>query len=81
MQPLSLNEIYVAILVFYIFCALIALTAVFNLSIYQLDAILAFINTKLDKIVYYYMPEDFERSRYILLLIRALYSLRYSLLL
>ena len=80
-QPLSLKEIYVATLAFRVFRALMALTAAFNLSTRQLDAILAFINARLDEIVYCYIPEGFERPGHILLLIRALYGLRRSLLL
>ena len=81
MQPLSSKETYAATLAFRVFRALMALTAAFNLSTRQLDAILAFINARLDEVIYCYMPEGFERTGHILLPIRALYGLRRSPLL
>jgi len=40
-----------------------------------------FINTRLDKLVYYYYPEGFNQNGYILKLLMALYRLKISPLL
>ena len=54
------EETYAATLVAWIFCALIAIAAVFNLEIQQYDAVNAFINAKLNKLIYCYCPEGFN---------------------
>jgi hypothetical protein len=40
-----------------------AIAAAFNLEIRQYDAVNAFINAKLSKLVYYYCPEGFNQNR------------------
>jgi hypothetical protein len=61
--------------------ATMAITAAYDLEAYQLDAINAFINSKLDETVYCMFPEGFDQSGSCLLLLRALYGLRRSPLL
>ena len=59
-----------------------ALSAAFGLIAEQLDAITAFLNAKLDEVVYVRFPEGFEEdSTSCLRLLRALYGLRRSPLL
>ena len=54
------EETYAATLAARIFRALMAIAAVFNLEIRQYNAINAFINAKLSKLVYYYYLEGFS---------------------
>ena len=59
-----------------------ALTAAFGLMAEQLDAVNAFLNADLDEEVFCWFPEGFEEdTNSCLQLLRALYSLRRSLLL
>jgi len=82
LQPPSLQETYAATLAFKVFRALMGLTAAFGLKAEQLDAINAFLNAKLDEIVYCHFPEGFEEDpNSCLQLLRALYGLRRSPLL
>ena len=39
-----------------------AIAAAFNLEIQQYNAVNAFTNTKLNKLVYYYCPEGFNQN-------------------
>jgi hypothetical protein len=57
------------------FRTLIAIAAVFDLDIRQIDAVNAFVNSKLDKEVYTYIAEGFSEYSYIYQLKRALYGL------
>jgi hypothetical protein len=63
------------------FRTLMAITAHFNLETRQLDAINAFVNCDLDKIVYIRLPPGFKKPGKVLLLKKALYRLRQSPLL
>ena len=58
-----------------------AIAAAFDLEIQQYDAVNAFINTKLSKLVYCYCLEGFNQDGYILELLKALYRLKILLLL
>jgi len=58
-----------------------AIAAAFNLEIQQYDAVNAFTNAKLSKLIYCYCPEGFNQDGYILELLMALYGLKISLLL
>src|ERR1700729_2440298 len=58
-----------------------AIAAAFNLKIRQYDAVSAFTNAKLSKLVYCYCPEGFNQIGYILELLIALYGLKISPLL
>src|ERR1700729_1632525 len=58
-----------------------AIAAAFDLEIQQYDAVSAFMNAKLSKLVYCYCPEGFNQIGYILELLMALYGLKISLLL
>jgi len=58
-----------------------AIAAAFDLEIQQYDAVNAFINARLVKLVYCYCPEGFNQNRYILKLLMALYGLKVLLLL
>jgi hypothetical protein len=58
-----------------------AIAATFNLKIQQYNTINAFINAKLNKLIYYYCPEGFNQNGQILELLMALYGLKISLLL
>ncbi len=82
LQPIGLQETYAATLAFRVFRALMALSAAFGLIAEQLDAVTAFLNAKLDEVVYVRFPEGFEEdSTSCLRLLRALYGLRRSPLL
>src|SRR3954453_7717216 len=81
-QLISLQETYAATLAFRVFCALMALTAAFDLTAEQLDAVNAFLNAKLDEEIFCYYPEGFEGDpNSCLRLLRALYGLKRSPLL
>jgi hypothetical protein len=58
------------------FCTLMAITARFDLETYQLNAINAFVNCDLDKVVYIRLLPGFEKPGKVLLLRKALYRLR-----
>ena len=58
-----------------VFQALIAITAAFGLYAIQLDAVNAFTNSKVDKIVYCQCPKGFKQDGLCLLLLQALYRL------
>jgi hypothetical protein len=63
------------------FCTLMAITARFDLETRQLDAINAFVNCDLNKVVYIRLPPGFKKPEKVLLLRKALYKLRQSPLL
>jgi hypothetical protein len=63
------------------FCTVMAITAHFNLETRQLNAINAFVNCDLDKIVYIRLLPGFKKPGKVLLLKKALYKLRRSPLL
>ena len=54
------EETYAVTLAAQIFHTLIAMAAAFNLKIQQYNAVNAFINTKLNKLIYCYCPEGFN---------------------
>ena len=54
------EETYAATLAAQIFRALMAIAAAFDLEIRQYDAVSAFINVKLNKLIYCYCPEGFD---------------------
>jgi hypothetical protein len=58
-----------------------AIAAVFDLEIVQLDAVNAFLNSTLDEEVYTHFPEGFIQQGKVLRLLRALYGLKRSPLL
>jgi hypothetical protein len=60
------------------FRTLIVVTAQFNLETQQLDTVNAFVNYKLDKVVYIRLPPGFRKPGKVLLLQKALYGLRQS---
>jgi hypothetical protein len=60
---------------------MMAIAAARNYEAYQLDAISAFVNSKLDEIVHCRFPDGFDQPGLCLLLLRALYGLRRSPLL
>jgi hypothetical protein len=63
------------------FCMFIAITAYFDLKTRQLDVINVFVNYDLDKIVYIRLSPGFKKPGKVLLLKKALYKLKQSLLL
>ena len=70
-----------ATLAAWIFHTLIVIAAAFDLEIRQYDAVNAFINAKLNKLIYCYCPEGFSQDGHILKLLIALYRLKISPLL
>ena len=58
-----------------------AIAAAFDLEIRLYNAINAFINAKLGKLIYYYCLEGFNQNGYVLKLLMALYGLKISPLL
>jgi Reverse transcriptase (RNA-dependent DNA polymerase) len=81
LQPRNDRDTYAATLAARIFRALMAITAAYNLEAFQLDAVNAFTNSKLDETVYYAFPDGFQQNGKCLLMLRALYGLRRSPLL
>jgi hypothetical protein len=81
LQPPDHRDNYAATLAAWTFRALMGITAAFDLEAYQLDAVSAFTNSKLDEIIYCEFPEGFARIGYCLLLLCGLYGLRRSPLL
>ena len=77
LQQLIYQDNYTTMLVAYIFQALIAITTTFNLKAQQFNTINTFINSKLNKIVYYKFLEGFKQEGYYLLLLCTLYRLCY----
>lgn len=75
------QDTYAATLACRTFRALMAITAVFDLEIVQLDAINAFLNSELNEQVYVEYPQGFGVHGHVLLLLRALYGLKQSPLL
>jgi hypothetical protein len=57
------QDIYVATLAAHTFRALMTIAVAFNLKIRQYDAVNAFINSILDKEIYYSAPKRFKRQR------------------
>ena len=53
-----------------------AITAKWDLTVWQLDAISAFTNNILEELVYAYYPDGYKQNGYCLQLLRALYGLR-----
>ena len=76
LQRLDDQTTYAATLAACIFCALIAVTAVFDLETRYLDAVNAFLNSSLDKTIYCHFPNSFKQYRHCFLLLKALYGLR-----
>jgi Reverse transcriptase (RNA-dependent DNA polymerase) len=58
-----------------VFHALMAITAKFDLETVQSDAVNAFINCKLDEMVYMHMLPEFEKGNKVLRLHKILYRL------
>jgi len=59
LQVSQFKDTYAATLAARVFKALIAIAAYFNLDIYQFDAINAFCNTLIDKLIYICYPDRF----------------------
>ena len=59
LQVSQFKDIYIATLAEQVFRALIAIAAYFNLDIYQFDAINAFCNVPIDKLIYICYPDRF----------------------
>jgi hypothetical protein len=55
---------YIATLVVRTFCALVIIAAAFNLKIWQYNAVNAFINSCVDKKIFYKCPDRFRRPGY-----------------
>ena len=81
LQQSKYTNTYVATLASRIFWALMAIATYFNLEMAQFDAINAFTNSIIDKLVYIEFLEGFSKTDYYLKLLRALYGLTWSLLL
>ena len=69
LQPQMHQDTYAATLAARTFQLLMAITAMFDLEAYQLNAISAFTNSDLDEVVYCEYPEGFEQDSYCLLLL------------
>src|SRR5947207_15959561 len=63
------------------FQALMAITAKFDLETVQMNMVNAFVNSKLDEMMYMKQPPEFETGNRVLRLRKALYELRRSPLL
>lgn len=75
------TDIYAATLAAKTFRSMMAIVAAFQLEAFQVDAVNAFTNSKLDETVYSEPPDGFKQDWKALLLERALYGLRRSPLL
>ena len=77
-EPLTDKDYYTTTLAFKIWRTLIALANTFNLTIRQLNAVNAFLNTDTDRDIYCHFPEDYEQKGFVLQIKKALYGLRKS---
>jgi hypothetical protein len=71
----SHKEVYAATLVAQTFRAIMALTAAYDLETQQYDAVLAFLNAKLDKLIPCVYPPSFTKPGFYLLATHAIYGL------
>jgi hypothetical protein len=55
---------------------LFALAVFYNLELFQIDAIIAFLNKDLDKIIYMDLPKGYEQVGMICKLLKSLYGLK-----
>jgi hypothetical protein len=78
LQKANSKDTYAATLAVQVFRALMAIAAAYNLEAKQLDAINAFVNSRLDEEVYCKCPPGFEYLGPCLQVLRALYGLRRS---
>lgn len=81
MEPKTAEDVYAATLAARSFRVLMALTAKYDLDSAQLDAVNAFMNAKLDRIVYMHPPEGHSGPGVVYRLNKAMYGLRRSPLL
>ena len=77
----SNDDNYAATLACKTFRALMAITASEDLEMIQVDAVNAFLNSKIDQEIYIQYPEGFQQGNKVLRLIKALYGLKRSPLL
>ena len=75
-QKLTHHDIYAVTLTDHIFWALMTIAAVFNLKMYQWDAVNIFMNSEMKKTVYCDCLKEFDRSEMCLLLLQVLYDLQ-----
>lgn len=75
------QDTYAATLAARTFRALMAISAAFDLEMRQYDAVNAFVNSRLDELIWCLPPEGYERLEQLWLLLRALYGLKRSPLL
>lgn len=80
-QPFNSLDTRSATLALRSFRAIMALAAYFDLDIDQSDVTNAFVNSKLDELVYCELPPGYKESGFCLILLMALYGLRRSPLL
>ena len=81
LQVSQFKDTYAATLAARVFRALMAMAAYFDLDIQQFDAINAFTNTTINKLIYVRFPDGFYVPRQCLKLYKALYRLPRSPLL
>ena len=75
------HDIYAATLAARVFRALVAITAAFDLEMFQWDMINMFVNSSMKEMIYCNCSENFEKTEKCLLLLQVLYELRTSSLL
>ena len=75
---MSLQDNYAVTLASQTFRALMAIIAVYDLEILQLDAVNAYLNSEIDEEVLVKHPEGYEQVGSILRLKKALYGLKQS---
>ena len=80
LQKSTQHDIYAVTLAAYVFHIIIVIVAVFDLKIYQWNAVSVYINCFLNEIVYTDYSEDFEKVRKCLWLFQTLYDLWISLI-
>jgi hypothetical protein len=82
LQKLNPHEdVYAATATFKTFRTLMSLAAAFDLEVWQLDAVNAFVNADIDDDVYISLPEGYSQKGLCLKLLKALYGLKKSPLL
>lgn len=75
-EPLNGIDTYAATLASEVMRFLLSIAAYFGLEIAQYDAVTAFLNSNLDKIVYTFQSPGFAKKGQLWLLLMALYGLR-----
>ena len=80
-QKFNIQNVYAATLTFKIFRFFMTLITDFDLQIHQLNVINVFLNAKNDKLIYYYLSNEYKQLNKIIKMLKTLYDQKKSSLL